>query len=914
MKSAKSRILKSVVAFAALVAFAVPMPAAFAEEVAADEAREAARGWAALREALTGAERFAGAEIEKVETFAGRDGVGKFHVVSFKGGGYAVTSGDTEIAPILAYSEEGAFVASDENPLLVLLTRDVAGRTKRLGEDDLATRNAKDAKAEDGEGRAYGADEETDEEPQPSANASAWARLKAAGASVAPAGRPRLKAASLPRIKSVAELRVAPLCESRWAQGKAGDLNCYNYYTPSNRATGCVATGMAQIMRSFKYPDAAIPVTDRTYSNVLVCTNETGTVTNNIAWHVGKGYGDTWEFGGPAFGGPYDWDNMVADPHAAAQAGTLTEAQRQAIGLLCRDCGISLNMKYGLGGSAAGTAYVREQLKVRFGYANATLRYEWTPITYAEQMDAMLTSFDIGSPCQVGISGHSIVADGYGYSDGRVYVHMNYGYGNESISYSTAWYTPPSDGETSAYPYVGSIVYNIWTPNEREDSDVSVIVGTVVDASSNAVASATVTATSLTTDKRYTATTDERGAYSLFLPGDDTYALTARSGGATAWRTIAVETCTDYVVGNQRGVDLVLGSAAGGVDDLGWVCEKMETKEMTGTWTTGKVSYDPATGKAEFGGVCAFEPAAASGGSPVTMTVTATFTAVPEEEATPDATAQGAVWLGTNGCFQIWTRTGESQSSATVGWLDVEAEGVTPQAGVEYTFRFVFDYEAKTYGVEVKTESTGFARLREKNPVDPENPVQNFPMAATGSAISKVRFSGEGMLTSILGDYVEVKGFAADDEVILKDSALVILDAAKAAWLNSCAGDKTAVGSAAAGLSAQEFSDAYLLNLDITDGDRSYSFEITDVDVGAENVTVAVTLTRSGNIAQSVNGVLKFYGAATLEAFKSSALQPLSSETVSDDDFSDGNTATATYPKVSGSTTNTFFKAKIEER
>jgi hypothetical protein len=30
--------------------------------------------------------------------------------------------------------------------------------------------------------------------------------------------------------------------------------------------------------------------------------------------------------------------------------------------------------------------------------------------------------------------------------------------------------------------------------------------------------------------------------------------------------------------------------------------------------------------------------------------------------------------------------------------------------------------------------------------------------------------------------------------------------------------------------------------------------------------------------------------------------------------FTIGNTATATYPKVSGSTTNTFFKAKIEER
>ena len=147
-----------------------------------------------------------------------------------------------------------------------------------------------------------------------------------------------------------------------------------------------------------------------------------------------------------------------------------------------------------------------------------------------------------------------------------------------------------------------------------------------------------------------------------------------------------------------------------------------------------------------------------------------------------------------------------------------------------------------------------------------------------------------------------------------RDNAPVILDAAKAAWLNSCAGGKVAILGAAAGLSAQEFSDAYLLNLDITDGDRSYAFEITEVDVGAENVSVAVKLTRSGNLTQSINGVLKFYGAATLDAFKNPELPPLSSGMVSDDDFSDGNTATATYPKVSGSTTNTFFKAKIEER
>ena len=356
------------------------------------------------------------------------------------------------------------------------------------------------------------------------------------------------------------------------------------------------------------------------------------------------------------------------------------------------------------------------------------------------------------------------------------------------------------------------------------------------------------------------------------------------------------------------------------ISELGWVDERMITTGRTGTWT-GSVEYNGETMKAVLGGEYLFTPNGSSGGTPVTMSVTTSFDAIPDEQETPKTGAQGAIWLGTNGCFQVWTKvgngepgTGNGEQGTENGWVDVVADGVTPTTGVDYTFRFTFDYAAKTYGVEVQTGLTGFTRLRERNPVNPVDPVQNFPLATAGSAVSGVRFSGDGVFTSLTGEYVAVEGFSEEETVFLKDNAEVILDAAKAAWLNSCAGGKTSVESAASGLSAQEFSDAYLLNLDITDGGRSYTFEITDVDVGAENVTVAVTLTRSGNIAQSINGVLKFYGAATLEAFKSAALQPLSSETVSDDDFSDGNIATATYPKVIGSATNTFFKAKIEER
>ena len=186
---------------------------------------------------------------------------------------------------------------------------------------------------------------------------------------------------------------------------------------------------------------------------------------------------------------------------------------------------------------------------------------------------------------------------------------------------------------------------------------------------------------------------------------------------------------------------------------------------------------------------------------------------------------------------------------------------------------------------------------------------ERFPVAASGSAVSKVRLLGSGSLTSIVGEYVAAEGFAADDEVLLKDNAAVILDAAKAAWLNSCAGGKTAVGNAAAGLSADEFNMAYLLNQDIT-GATSHAFEITGIDVAADKVTLGVTLTRTGKIAQKTNGVLKFYGAATAEAF--TAARPVPA-TLTNDGFPDGDTATAEIP-LEGSNPPTLFKAKIEER
>lgn len=545
---------RTILAFTTAFAFA-----AFslrAAEVSQAEAREAVQGWAVLREALTGKERFADAEIANVKAYEGRGGIGVFHVFSFAGGGFAVTAGDTEIAPILAYSEEGEFVVSNENPLWTMLTTDVAGRTKRVKDANvLAAKKA---------GRALVT-------ASASANASAWERLKKAAADAAGASPKKalLKAAN-PRQSGVSDLRVAPLCPL-WNQHSVNGEPVYNYYTPSNYLSGCVATAMAEVMRAFEWPLEKVEIAAEHSGRFRDDVTVPGTVISNV-WHIGGTYGDTWAYPGPAFGGPYDWDSMVADPLAASNAGTLTEVQRQAIGLLCRDCGISVNMNYDIGGSGSSTRRIGPQLVSQFGYANAAVFHNpGVGSTYDQQMNAILPSLDMGSPCAIGLSGHSIVADGYGYADSRVYVHFNYGWG--SGGGSTAWYTPALDAETDAdYPVIGSMVYNIWTPATGIAAGSAIVSGVVLEEDgATPAASATVTATESVSGASVSATADADGAFTLHLPpGDDWTVAAEAAGGAKASRSIgevgAATTDARPVVYNRRRVALVLGSSGGGGD------------------------------------------------------------------------------------------------------------------------------------------------------------------------------------------------------------------------------------------------------------------------------------------------------------------------------------------------------------
>ena len=183
--------------------------------------------------------------------------------------------------------------------------------------------------------------------------------------------------------------------------------------------------------------------------------------------------------------------------------------------------------------------------------------------------------------------------------------------------------------------------------------------------------------------------------------------------------------------------------------DLGWVDERFLTTGRTGTWVPS-VAWNGGTWTADLGGGYAFEPVTPSGGNVVTMTAVMTFDCVPMEESRPKEGAQGGLCLGTNGCFQVWTRLRQG-SGGQAGWVDVEADGVTPQVGVEYTLRFTFDYRYGTYSAEVQNGGGEWVRFVERG-----NPVRkSFPLASPASRISRVRFDGSGAFRSLLGEWAQ---------------------------------------------------------------------------------------------------------------------------------------------------------------
>ena len=523
------RLVKAVIAVSMS---ALWLPLAAGEEISADIAEDAVRGWINLREALSAEIT---AEPESVLQYTANDGQGKYYVVNLKGGGFVVTSGDTAMEPILAYSKEGVWnTNAAENPLMAMLNIDVAAMMAELCSAN--TTNAAQATAsvqQQGGGLRLAA---TASVQQQDGKAAKWARLRAAASDK---GGLRLQAS-----KPTADLRCDQLVQSKWGQSGHGE----NYYTPGGAVCGCVATMGSQVMRFWQYPTASITKTAQWYGSC----NYSGT---KKGWDV-DGYDESasattrtpWN---PAFGGIYDWANMPLN-------GGSSTTQKKAIGKLTRDVGITCFMNYNEnngGASGAPGAVFGHRLCDQFTYANAKITYGWNDSVKA----ALLGSLDAGLPCPMTVPAHAIVADGYGYdSSGTLFVHFNFGWSGGS----DGWYSPPDlSVVNSKFSSFQAVIYNVYPPSKGAP-DLTIVSGVVKNGSSR-VGGATVTAECRETGKSYTATSaSSTGKYALMLPAG-LYTITATSGSSSTRVVQRVKSCLTSIAAGAGGI-----SYSGSVENI----------------------------------------------------------------------------------------------------------------------------------------------------------------------------------------------------------------------------------------------------------------------------------------------------------------------------------------------------------
>jgi hypothetical protein len=457
----------------------------FAGPTTANQAESVVKGWLRADARPLGADL--GRQVGKVETFTNVEGEPIYYVVYLEPSGFVIVAADDLVEPIIGFANDGTYDPSPQNPLGALVARDLkeriaAARDTQILELTGATERALEAEAK-------------------------WAQLEnfASGPSVL-------------GLTSISDVRVAPLVESKWDQTTCcatvpdpNALACYNYYTPPfdtpdgnshNYPCGCIATAMAQLIRYHQFPTLGIGIQ---------------TFTVRV---TGVNY-DVNTLGGDGNGGPYNWGLMDLVPDC-----NTTTAQRQAIGALCYDAGLSVNMNYLPTGSWAWIGNMKSIVPT-FGYSNAMFAYNGGRNIGPPLNDMVNPNLDYNHPVMLNIANgeavpHMVLADGYGYNAATLYHHINMGWSGTD----DAWYNLPIvDTLAGTYDIVDGCLYNIFTSGTGE-----IISGRVTNSAGTAISGAAVTAQG--PGGPYNTVTNSNGIYALAkLPSAGSFTLSATKTG-----------------------------------------------------------------------------------------------------------------------------------------------------------------------------------------------------------------------------------------------------------------------------------------------------------------------------------------------------------------------------------------------
>ncbi len=504
-----------------------------AAEVSLESARFAAQAWIDSGLSLGKLRGRCAAQAETLE-----EGDARMHVVKLDGGGFVVMGADDLVEPVIAFSAGGAPVEADSaGPLPEILKADLAERARAA-----ARRSASAGRTLLGASSGSGGAERT-------ATQRRWDALLAGTP-----GRGRLRGEDGSNgLDEVPDVRVEPFLKTRWGQENnsmyygVGDP-CFNYYTPNNYPCGCVATALAQIMRYYRYPASVTPKT-------FTCKVDGSSVSKTM------------------MGGTYDYDGMPLVPEAyrwhEMYAGGATEAERQEIGKLIYDCAVAMRMKWDSNGGASYGAFAYDPLRNVFSYANAKsyMSSSTTGIKMDLVLQAIMPNIDARCPVMVGLDGHEVLADGYGYSGETLYVHLNMGWSG----WCDVWYALPDVVANDQYEshLVNSVVYNIFPSATGE-----LLSGRVTFPDGTPNAGAVVRAYTTNNPRRLVATarTDPHGIYSLLISGVSSrgtqYLVSASNRAEQASLRVTLKSSVgpasvDFNTGNYTFSSLAVGNSWG---------------------------------------------------------------------------------------------------------------------------------------------------------------------------------------------------------------------------------------------------------------------------------------------------------------------------------------------------------------
>ena len=538
-------------AVATVVSLTLALPAA-AREITAVEAAKAASSWVGRDRSPMG-ETMGSSNVAEVRTTRGDDGTPLFHVVRMEGGGTVVTSAESGIRPVIAFFDGDGVPEDPDHPLFAILCADLAKRTR----ETLAVRAAAESETEEETESEKEEAEKTGSAASSDAGAGVVSLRYAAASGESPfraeeaewnallgGDSVRKTAASVGTssvkygVSGVSDVRVAKLLKTTWGQSSGAA----NYYTPPNEAgnasnyvCGCVALAGAQIAKYWGFPTASRPKVTRT------CYVSGSSVSKT------------------SMGGAYAWSSM---PNSFSG---MTTAQMQAVGKLCYDFGVATYMNWASGGSGTGGYCLDDAFRTVFGYANSRTQVQDGGAFSADIVKrAVLANLDAKCPVSLGIDGHQVVADGYGYTSGTLYTHINLGWSGGG----DAWYDLPTVDATSmgyTSTVLDQVVYNIF-PQKTGD----LLTGRVLDKNGQPISGASVKGVNGSTT--VSAATDGHGVYALWVTGGKSWTVTATYGTATGSKAVSVASCVSTsvsgkyytpgtgTVGNSWGNDITLST------------------------------------------------------------------------------------------------------------------------------------------------------------------------------------------------------------------------------------------------------------------------------------------------------------------------------------------------------------------